>query len=795
MAVNRYNNPFVYQYQSQYVPTELPFDALQRGLLAKQGQADRNRATLAKYAMDPSQAAGIEYLTIDNSGKRVRLGEKSKNMQRINEFNSSIEPIVNGFSQDMATPEIVQLIAEKGKEYRQLSSEMELYKQRETNAAAEEKQLTEAKGLNDPLNMHRMSGYLQGVENYIKSASNPTSYTGTGKVSFGDEKDYHKMLLESIAHMETQTTAWAQRGSAADPYIKHGTMEYRAKDAIEGAALLVMQNNGTLDAVQKEAEFKDKYQGAFKTAEEKSKWMENTVKGLADEMVAIYQKKSVTTGLSGDSYAEKKAEEVDAKLAVPTTQSEEYSTVNAEEAWAKRLFAANPDAYNTIENHLRPQIEALADQTAKIKAHKDYANRPDLQRAAEQLENQTKRLSDQFNTAKTVHENLEKERAIYTEGKMDIAYDMYNIMQSNNLSYVDKLRKIDELPIDSEFKREFITVYITAKGQEKLSQVAIGEKMYGTKSNMPGPEELVNKAFATRIANQKQEKETTTYASLPITKADKQVTQSVKALLSSIGGAGEVTLTIGDVELTASQQDLNPNAAEQGGFRFNLQSNNESISGNFLSQKGYYNMVSKYLNKKYGDNVTITSADDVKKLSGALADRWAEAANAVTGSINNGTARLRMNQTNAQTYFRTYAATRLEELGQKSNLNEVEKDVRTSLISYLNQTSVNSDATTTERAINSLKPGEVSYFHFQKQLNELARYATKASKDKDGRVVLQVVDQYNDFKPLTNPDGVPYYYQFNGSFETFEADLENFLEKTQHPLVKKRNDYYKTIQK
>ena len=86
MAINRYDNPQIFQYQSQFVPTELPWDMIQNKADVKKKERDDFRTDAAKLAATPK---GAQYTT-DHWGRTVELPDYKISSEKANAINTKI---------------------------------------------------------------------------------------------------------------------------------------------------------------------------------------------------------------------------------------------------------------------------------------------------------------------------------------------------------------------------------------------------------------------------------------------------------------------------------------------------------------------------------------------------------------------------------------------------------------------------------------------------------------------------------------------------------------------------------
>lgn len=84
--INRYDNPQIFKYESQFVPTELPWDVIQKNMDIKQKKRDDFRTDAAKLAATPK---GMEY-TVDSYGNTIEVNDYKISAEKANAINTKI---------------------------------------------------------------------------------------------------------------------------------------------------------------------------------------------------------------------------------------------------------------------------------------------------------------------------------------------------------------------------------------------------------------------------------------------------------------------------------------------------------------------------------------------------------------------------------------------------------------------------------------------------------------------------------------------------------------------------------
>jgi len=115
-GTNRYLTPTTYQYQSQFVPTEIPFD-----LIAKSGAMKQQQQEVAKQKEQQLldlTPAGIDTI-VSPTGEIKRLNEKIQSQKIINDFNQEIIDLTNKPIDRMSSDYVAE-VSKLRKEYSQI---------------------------------------------------------------------------------------------------------------------------------------------------------------------------------------------------------------------------------------------------------------------------------------------------------------------------------------------------------------------------------------------------------------------------------------------------------------------------------------------------------------------------------------------------------------------------------------------------------------------------------------------------------------------------------------------------
>ena len=92
--INRYLQPQLFNYQNQFVPTEIPWEALQGNMEKKQNKRDNFKTELGKSAASPT---GLQYTT-DHYGNTVELPDYNISAGKATEINNKLEELSKRFA-------------------------------------------------------------------------------------------------------------------------------------------------------------------------------------------------------------------------------------------------------------------------------------------------------------------------------------------------------------------------------------------------------------------------------------------------------------------------------------------------------------------------------------------------------------------------------------------------------------------------------------------------------------------------------------------------------------------------
>jgi hypothetical protein len=115
MAINRFDNPIQFQYNSQFVPTQLPWDLLQKQGERKQAVEDTGKLNEAK--LGDLQVTGREYFT-DNEGRVIAAPDRQMSSQVVDSFGKKLNEFSKKYSnQERGTADYAYGFSELQQEY------------------------------------------------------------------------------------------------------------------------------------------------------------------------------------------------------------------------------------------------------------------------------------------------------------------------------------------------------------------------------------------------------------------------------------------------------------------------------------------------------------------------------------------------------------------------------------------------------------------------------------------------------------------------------------------------------
>lgn len=198
MAVNRFLNPQLSQYQSQFVPTQLPYELILGQLQQKQKEQNQAKADIAGLA--DLQAVGRDKV-VDIYGREISIEDRSRSQRLINDFNSKLSEIVET-PKDLTTGEMVARLQQLKKEYNSVKQKNQIYDLRDKAISAIEKERKDA-GIADF--DYRGLPYQQRIDALLAedAANDPTYIPGT--VNFLKELDVNKSINDMFSGAEAQT--------------------------------------------------------------------------------------------------------------------------------------------------------------------------------------------------------------------------------------------------------------------------------------------------------------------------------------------------------------------------------------------------------------------------------------------------------------------------------------------------------------------------------------------------------------------------------------------------------------
>lgn len=362
MAVNRFLQPSVYQYESQFVPTQIPFDMIAKAGAGKQQQQDLIKAkeqTLLDLA-----PAGIEELVYQPTGQRKRLGEKTQSQQLINEFNQKVIDLSNK-PIDRMSSDYVREITGLRKEYGQLKGVLNILKQREDKYKGLQSEFGKAKDINKA--QWLASPYLDEVLKLGESSS----YIPQESINYGSYVDRIDNMQKAISKIRANKSAWA---SEKEGYINKGTLTKLGEEKLAKVAKEVLNEQGLIPDIISQVDYSIKLGKVNPEDREKEieKYANNLVKYAMDH---AYQE--ATADKTSDAtyrWAKDKEDELNASLIPALTMQTDKGSV--ENSMANYFYNLSP----TMDKR-------MADIQAKLNStNVKHLDRQKLQNELDQLQ-------------------------------------------------------------------------------------------------------------------------------------------------------------------------------------------------------------------------------------------------------------------------------------------------------------------------------------------------------------------------------------------------------------------------
>lgn len=243
MAVNRFLQPSVYNYESQFVPTNVPFEMLAKAGAAKQEQ--QNLLKAKEQTLLDLTPAGIDELVYGPTGQRKYLGEKQQSRQLINQFNQKVLEL-SSKPVDRMGPEYMKEINALRKEYSQLKGILGTLKEREEKYKGLQSEFGKAKDINKA--QWLANPYLDEV---LKLGQD-SGYVPQESLNYGTYVDRIKTMQESIDKIKASKSAWA---SAKEGYINKGSLTELGQAKLAKVAKEVLQEQGLIPDITSQVDY------------------------------------------------------------------------------------------------------------------------------------------------------------------------------------------------------------------------------------------------------------------------------------------------------------------------------------------------------------------------------------------------------------------------------------------------------------------------------------------------------------------------------------------------------------
>lgn len=242
MAINRYLNPNLFEYRSQFVPQEIPWDLLQSNMQNK--QKERDSFLDSTYKLGDIAPAGEEY-TVDHFGNSVRVGDYSQSVGEVQKFQQELDSFSKDFSNTELNRDSYSKYADLQKKYNQIKLTNDFRQKR-----AESLKMLQEQRIKDKVNAGDARGFWAQKElERMMSDPNYIPVTQAHQDIF-DETKFVKELT-SVINPEVLGLSASQYNGYIDEYKKTGRTPEKVKAAFEGA---FYANQELQQKIQMEAE-------------------------------------------------------------------------------------------------------------------------------------------------------------------------------------------------------------------------------------------------------------------------------------------------------------------------------------------------------------------------------------------------------------------------------------------------------------------------------------------------------------------------------------------------------------
>src|SRR3990167_2260901 len=312
MAVNRFYNPVQVPYQSQFVPTEIPFDFLLKAGASKQDKEDKLRAQELQDKASPYKYKGLDTIRTIVGDKEFKTGDAEKAAAIQGHITNRIDELSTKLGKERSNQNYQS-------EYKKLINELNPY-------LSELQQLDATRQGYETLAKTRsqFTDYLTNPETALAYDKQVLGYVGKspfGKTTQFTEAtaakryDVNKLTDDAIAVMKPIISAWEKEEGAN---YKSGEIKQLKQDKI---------GKGFDDFVKGNADFQNHLQSVMDSQmlygaskEEAQKYAEQYMTNLRQSVQTRFEQSESRQGLSGNEGYWKKLEREDKEeVSIPTT--------------------------------------------------------------------------------------------------------------------------------------------------------------------------------------------------------------------------------------------------------------------------------------------------------------------------------------------------------------------------------------------------------------------------------------------------------------------------------------------
>jgi len=204
MAINRYDNPQIFKYESQFVPTELPWELIQNKADVKKKERDDFKTDLSKAA--DVKPIGLD-ATIGHWAQTMPLNDYQDAISEINKYNEDLQKVSKEFSNSELNSDIYNKYTELSKQRNEIEANNAKRKARMDAVISYEKERVEKKvnpgdyrDIHYQIEMDRMANDKNYVPTSlgIQDAFDPTAFVN--KAMTGINSEVLKEYINSSGH-------------------------------------------------------------------------------------------------------------------------------------------------------------------------------------------------------------------------------------------------------------------------------------------------------------------------------------------------------------------------------------------------------------------------------------------------------------------------------------------------------------------------------------------------------------------------------------------------------------------